>query len=103
MNCSKSLPALLAAAVCLAGAATDAAAQSRGGHGRSPSGGGVAVGRAVPRPVYGGGRVYGPSHVYGRPIYGYPRVVGYAPYRPYYYPYRAGVTVGFYAGFGYPY
>lgn len=98
MNYSKSIPVfLLAGAMSLA--ATDALAQARGrGPGRPPSGGGVYVGRAAPRPVYGGG--YG--H-YGRPVYGYPHVVGYAPYYPYYYPYRPGVSFGFSIGFGYPY
>jgi hypothetical protein len=32
-----------------------------------------------------------------------PRIVGYGPYRPYYYGYRPGLTIGFYAGLGYPY
>jgi hypothetical protein len=90
MNYSKSLTAVLAAVVCLAVAPSDAAAQHRGGYR-----GGAVVGRAAPRGVYGG-------HVYGPRVYA-PRIVGYAPYRPYYYPYRPGLTIGFYAGFGYPY
>jgi hypothetical protein len=50
-----------------------------------------------------GGRpiVVAPRH-YGSRYYS-PRVIGYAPYRPYYYPYRRGFTVGFYANLGYPY
>jgi hypothetical protein len=34
-----------------------------------------------------------------------PRVTGVVPYRPYYYPYRPGISLGFYTGFGlgYPY
>jgi hypothetical protein len=87
---SKSLPVLLAAAACLVGTASTADAQSRG---RAVARGPV-VGRAAPR-------VYAPSRVYGRVIS--PRIVGYAPYRPYYYGYRPGLTIGFYSGFGYPY
>jgi hypothetical protein len=85
----------------LAVSAVDASAQSRGG-GRAPSGGrasGGTVGRAVPR---GGPGVRPPI---------YPRVGGYGPYRPYYYPYyRPGLSIGFgfyggygYYGYGYPY
>lgn len=82
-----------AAAVCLVGAASPASAQSRG---RAVARGPV-VGHAAPR-------VYAPAgRVYGRPVVVSPRVVGYAPYRPYYYPYRPGISIGFYAGFGYPY
>jgi hypothetical protein len=66
------------------------------------------VGRAVPRGpahVYAPQRYYAPAHrgYYGSPYYYGPRVVGYAPYYPYYYPYRPGLTIGFYAGYGYPY
>jgi hypothetical protein len=32
-----------------------------------------------------------------------PRIVGFFPYRPYYYPFRPGITVGFYTAYGYPY
>jgi hypothetical protein len=32
-----------------------------------------------------------------------PRIVGVVPYRPYYYPYRQGLTIGFYAGNRYGY
>jgi hypothetical protein len=103
MNWSKSLPALLAAA-CLAATAGEASAQSRG---RAGHGGGV-VGRAAPRVYAPAGRTYG-GRVYGGSVYGgrrviiAPRVLGYAPYRPYFYPYRPGLTIGFYAGYGYPY
>jgi hypothetical protein len=110
MICSKSIPVfLVATAVCLGGAASDASAQGRG-HGRGPSGRGPSVGRAAPR-VYGGGpRVYGPSRGYGPSRY-YgggrryisPVIVGYSAYRPYYYGYRPGITIGFYSGYGYPY
>jgi hypothetical protein len=99
MNCSKSLPALLAAAaMCVA--ATDVSAQSRGrsgGHGPS------SVGRAVPRAS--APRVYGPQRYYGgaHRVIVSPRIVAYAPYRPYYYGYRPGISIGFYAGYGYPY
>jgi hypothetical protein len=100
MNCSKSLPGLLAAAaVCIAATATDVGAQARGRAGRGPS----SVGRAVPRAS--APRVYAPQRYYGgaRRYYGNGRIVAYAPYRPYYYGYRPGLTIGFYAGYGYPY
>ena len=100
MNYSKSISVfLIAAAVSLT--ATEATAQSRA-RGRS-------VGRAAPRVysprVYSPGRVYGPSRYYApaRRYYYAPRILGYAPYRPYYYPYRSGITLGFYAGYAYPY
>src|SRR2546423_8933726 len=83
-----------ATALCLA--ASTASAQHRGG-GRS-IGGGARVGRAVPAPVFrGGGRVA------LAPRFISPRIVGFAPYRPYYYPFRRGLTVGFFTGIGYPY
>ena len=88
--------------VCVACAATDAQAQSRrGGGGRPPGGGGGAVGRAVPRGA--APRTLGPitrGYYPGRIA---PRIVNINPYRPYYYPYRRGLTVGFYSSFGYPY
>jgi hypothetical protein len=84
MTYRKSLPVLFAA-VCLAAPVHDGSAQVRGAGGQS----GTAVGRAVPR-VAGGYRLS-------------PRVIGFAPYRPYFYPYRPGITFGFYGGFGYPY
>jgi PEGA domain len=95
MNYSRFTVILLAAVSCLTISATDANAQRRG-----RPGGRHVVGRAVPRPFIRGG---------GRPIvvaprrYFSPRVIGIAPYRPYYYGYRPGLTVGFYAGLGYPY
>jgi hypothetical protein len=104
MNVSKSLPVLLAAAsatllASLTIGATEISAQPRG---RAPRGG-VVVGRAVPRGVYGPARVYAPGRVYPGRVYFHPRVVGVAPYYPYYYPYRFGISLGFYAGYGYPY
>jgi hypothetical protein len=95
MNYSRLTVILLMVAVCLTTVATDANAQRRG-----RPGGGYVAGRAVPRPFVRGG---------GRPIafaprrYISPRVIGIAPYRPYYYRHRPGLTVGFYGGFGYPY
>jgi hypothetical protein len=78
--------------------AADASAQHRGG-GVARGG---AVGRAVPR-VYAPGRPFAPIYR------GYParviapRIVNVVPYRPYFYPYRPGLTVGFYSSLGYPY
>jgi hypothetical protein len=90
MSLSRSLPVLLVAAVCVAGAAPDASAQARGRAGVR-SGAPVAAGRAVPRPSVG--------VVPGRPGYRpYYRGYGYYPYYPYY---RPGISLGF--GFGYPY
>lgn len=98
MICSRIFTLTIAAA--LAVGVSDAQAQHRGAAhpGGRAGGGGVVVGRAAPRGVVASGRpvVVAPGHYA-------PRVVGYAPYRPYYYPYRHGVTVGFYANFGYPY
>jgi PEGA domain len=72
-------------AAALAVGASPAAAQHRGG---------AVVGRAAPRVV-------------GSPRIISPRVVGVVPFRPYYYPYRPGLTVGFFPGvggyYGYPY
>ena len=105
MTCSKLFGSLaLAAAVSLV-AASPAHAQRRGG-------GGGSHGSAVPR---GGGHVGGgggvvvgrPGGGFGRPVVVAPRIIspriiGYGAYRPYYY-YRPGISIGFYAGFGYPY
>jgi len=78
---------LVFAAVAVLGlTVADASAQHRGG---------IVVGRAAPR-------VVGPRVVVAPRVI-VPRVVGVVPYRPYYYPYRPGLTVGFYAGYGYPY
>ena len=91
MTISKSLPFVLAAAVCLT--ASTAQAQRRG-----PSSPGRSTGgQAVPRGS-GGGRVVG-----GAPRTVSPRIVGRVPYRPYYYGRRPGLTIGFYGGYGYPY
>lgn len=75
-------------------AAPDANAQARRRGGGSRDGG--SVGRAVPRGAVPGARVYAPRIVS-------PRIIGAVPYRPYYYPYRPGLTVGFYSGYGYGY
>jgi len=77
------------AGVCLAVSVADAGAQARS----RGAGGGNTVGRAVPRQTVRS----------TRPIVMAPRVYGGARYRPYYYPYRPGVRVGIYAGFGHPY
>jgi hypothetical protein len=96
MNYSRLTVCCLASAVCLTAFASDASAQRRGGH----SGGGRVVGRAAPRPFIGGG---GRTIVVAPRRYITPRFFGVVPYRPYYYGYRPGLTVGFYTGFGYPY
>ena len=81
--------------VCVTWAAP-ASAQRRAGHG-----GGGSVGRAVPR-VYAPRGIAPSARVYAPRIIS-PRIIGVAPYRPYYYPYRPGLTVGFYSGYGYGY
>jgi PEGA domain len=96
MNYPRFIVISLASAVCLTAFASDASAQRRGGH----SGGGRVAGRVAPRPFIGGG---GRTVVVAPRRYITPRVFGIAPYRPYYYGYRPGVTIGFYAGVGYPY
>jgi PEGA domain len=79
MTYSKSVTFILVAFVAITAASAEAGQRASG----RPSGGGSAVGRAAPRPS-GGGRV--------------------VPYRSYYYrPYRPGLTLGFYGGFGYPF
>jgi len=83
--------------VCATLAVPDASAQAR----RRGGGGGGSVGRAVPRGSFPRGafpstRIYAPRIIS-------PRIVGVVPYRPYYYPYRPGLTVGFYSGYGYGY
>jgi len=92
----KSLFALTVVALGVTLSAAEANAQYRGGPRGAP------VGRAVPR-VYAP-RVYAPSiyRPYATRIIA-PRIVGVVPYRPYYYPYRPGVTFGFYSSYGYPY
>jgi hypothetical protein len=96
MNYSKLSCVIVAAALCVAGTAADASAQRRGHGGGGAGRGRAVVGRAAPR-IYSP-RVYGGSRVFVSP-----RIIGYAPYRPYYYGYRPGLTLGFYAGYGYPY
>jgi len=98
MRYSKSIVVLSAVVVSLGLCAADASAQSRGRAG----GRGPAVGHVAPRgPFIGGSRLYGGGFLGPRFIT--PRIVGVFPYRPYFYPFRPGITVGFYAGFGYPY
>lgn len=97
---AKSVSVVLGVVVCAALTATDASAQSRRGGGRHPGGGG-AIGRAVPRvvaprPVAPIARGYYPTRLS-------PRIVNVYPYRPYYYPYRSGLTVGFYSSYRAPY
>jgi hypothetical protein len=91
MSYSKSIAVVFTAVVCSTAIAADAGAQSRG---RSP-GGGPTVGRAVPRAI--------DPRVGIAPRIIAPRIIGVAPYRPYFYPYRSRITLGFNAGFGYPY
>jgi PEGA domain-containing protein len=97
MSASRLTIISLASAMCVAVFASDAMAQRHGGGRR----GGGYVGRAAPRTVIAGG----PRGVYVGPRrFITPRVVTVLPYRPYYYGYRPGLTIGFYAGFGgYPY
>ena len=109
MTCSKFIPVAIAAVVCVSLPAT-ASAQRRGGgarggvvHGGGPGGvvrggGGhvVASGRAIGRPIGGRAGFVAPRIIS-------PRIIGFAPYRPYYYGYRPGLTIGFFAGFGYRY
>jgi hypothetical protein len=98
MNYSKPIAIALTAVVCAVSAA-DAGAQSRDRATRR----GPTVGHAVPRggePRAEGPR--GPSpRSYGGREYSRRYIV---PHRPYYYPYRSRLSLGFYAGypFGYP-
>ena len=97
MSYSKPVSVVIGVVVCVTVAAVDASAQRRGGAGRP--GGGGAVGRAVPR-------VYAPRAPTTRGYYPTrfnPRIINVGPYRPYFYPYRPGLTVGFYSGYGYGY
>jgi len=100
MSYSKALSLLCATVVCVSLSAVDAGAQSRGRAGHGPS-----VGRGMPRPGGPGigprGGYYGSRYI--RPRFITPRIIGFAPYRPYYYGYRPGLTIGFYSGFGYGY
>src|SRR5262245_55178454 len=90
MRYSRLFPAIAATAILLStifwAVPADAGGQ-RHGHGRPGVGGGG-------RPVVVAS---------GRPVVVAPRVVSVVPYRPYYYPYRPGLTFGFYAGYPYPY
>jgi hypothetical protein len=115
MTCSKFIPVLIATAACVSlpniASAQRHAGGARGGavvHGGAVVRGGgghvVTGGHAVARP-YGpyGGRGYGGRGYYYPARVVYPHVVGVVPYRPYYYGYRPGLTIGFLAGFGYGY
>ena len=82
-------------AACTALAVSDAHAQARRG-----GGGAGTVGRAMPR-VYAP-RPIAPNRGYAPRIIS-PRIIGVVPYRPYYYGYRPGLTIGFYSGYGYGY
>jgi hypothetical protein len=100
MSYSRIVPVVVTTAVlCLAASTAHAQRRGGGGHG---SGGHVSggrpgvIGRSVPRGSIG-------PRYYGAPRIISPRIVGVVPYRPYYYPYRPGLTIGFYAGFGYRY
>jgi hypothetical protein len=108
MSYLKSFSTVLAIVVCAALVAADASAQTR----RRVEGGRVVVGRAAPRfytprvyvpRVYTAGVI--PRRAIGPRVIA-PRLVGVVPYRPYFYPYRPGVTFGFYSGYparyGYP-
>jgi hypothetical protein len=90
---------VIAAAAMVCVAAAPASAQRRGGgsHGGGHIGGrsGGVVGRAAPRSFF--------PRTYIAPRIVSPRILGIAPYRPYYYRYRPGLTVGFYGGFGFGY
>jgi len=102
MNLSKSFAVVVAALVCLGASVADAAAQARGRRGPA------VVGRAVPRasaPRVYAPRVYSPGRYYSgyRRVIVSPRIIGAYPYRPYYYPARFGLTLGFFGGYGYPY
>jgi hypothetical protein len=100
MSFMKTSSIAIALVVCATVAAPEASAQARRGGGHRGLG---AVGRAVPR-VYAPRSVVPSARVYAPRIIS-PRIVGVVPYRPYYYPYRPGLTVGFYSryGYGYPY
>ena len=91
MDYPKLLPALLAAATLATGAVRAEAADRRGGGHRH------AAGQAVPRHSV-------PTRA-SRPVIVSPRFVRVAPYRPYYYRYRRGLSVNLYGGhpYGYPY
>jgi len=95
MTGSKTLSSLAFVAAFSLIVAAPAHAQHRGGGGRVSGGvvhsGGVVRGGGH----FGGGVVVAPRIIS-------PRIVGYGAYRPYYY-YRPGISIGFYAGFGYPY
>ena len=91
---AKTLSVFLGVVVCAALTATDANAQRR-------AGGGGAIGRAAPRAV--SPRIGGPVYRGFYPTRIAPRIVNVYPYRPYFYPYRPGLTVGFYSSYGAPY
>src|SRR5262245_7327721 len=84
----------IAAVACVGLSTAEAQGHARGHAPGRVGGGGVYTGRAMPR----GGRPIGVA-----PRIISPRIYGIGPYRPYYYPYRPGLTFGFYAGLGYGY
>jgi hypothetical protein len=95
MSYSKSIAIVLTAVVCATALAADADAQSRRGGGGGSRGG--SVGRAVPR---GGGFRDG-GRIAPRIVSS--RVLVARPFRTYYYPYRPGLSLAFYGGYGFPY
>ena len=102
MTCSKLFGSLAFVTALSLIAATPAHAQHRGGGGRVSGGGHVGGGVVVRGGGHVGGVVVGRPGGYGGVRVISPRIIGYGAYRPYYY-YRPGISIGFYAGFGYPY
>jgi hypothetical protein len=97
MSYSKSIAVVLTAVVCATALAADADAQSRRGGGGGSRGG--SVGRAVPRG--GGGFRGGGVRVAPRIVSS--RVLVARPFRTFYYPYRPGLSLAFYGGYGFGY
>src|SRR5919198_707685 len=107
MTCSKFIPVVIAVVVCVSLPAT-ASAQRRGGGAR----GGAVYGGGVVRG--GGGHVVAGGHAVARPFVGRvfvapriisPRIIGFAPYYGYPYPYYYGGYPAYgyaYPGYGYP-
>lgn len=91
MNYSKLLPVLLAAATLATGAVRAEAADRRGGGHRQAAGQAVPRGSLPPRAP--------------RPVIVSPQFMRVVPHRPYYYPYRPGLSVNLYGGrpYAYPY
>ena len=95
MTCSRLLTALLTVAA-ISVISPSAEAQGRARRGGE---GGAGIRQAVPR----GAVVPRGTAVPRRPVIVAPRIIGAVPYRSYYYGYRPGLTVGFYAGYPYRY